>query len=147
MYSDRSQPTEDEHFLTTATTNNFGGVNAIRKDIHRIWYTYASGNPQNPPSAEKEHYGIENVEIGIDKFLKNKKVILIKEAKNIEDNKEQQRSLKLYHQDKIFGGQCGAKKLYAHLRANYFWKKMSFDAHEYVRKCEKCMLNNAKLSS
>lgn len=90
------------------------------------------------------HYG-EKVLIGIlKKNLHNIHITLCDVALEMNDKNERQRLLKLYHEDKIFGGHCGHKKLYAKLRANYFWKGMPIDAYRFVKNCEKCMRNKVK---
>lgn len=54
---------------------------------------------------------------------------------------------KLYHDDHIRGGHCGQKRMYARLRAKYFWKNMVHDIANYIRKCEKCILNKPKTAT
>lgn len=55
--------------------------------------------------------------------------------------------MKLFHTDKIMGGHCGQKKLYAKLRSEYYWKGMTRDIAKYVQNCEKCLVNKPKVKT
>lgn len=52
--------------------------------------------------------------------------------------------LNFYHNDKIFGGHCGYKKMYANLKSQFYWKKMRKDVAQFVQSCEKCQLTKVK---
>lgn len=52
-----------------------------------------------------------------------------------------------FHNDPVFGGHFGQKKLYAKLRSNFYWKGMTRDIAEFIKKCEKCRLNKVKPSN
>lgn len=53
----------------------------------------------------------------------------------------QKNFLKKFHDDPVYGGHTGQKKLYAKLRQNFYWKHMTKDIAKYVRACENCKLN------
>lgn len=90
------------------------------------------------------HFGVEAIEENIFKYMKNKRIIMVKPPKEITNKNHQQELLKLYHEDEVFGGHCGSKKLYSRLRANYYWRNLSYDAYRFVKNCKKCLLNKPK---
>lgn len=47
-----------------------------------------------------------------------------------------------YHNDELYGGHHGQKKVYAKLRQNFFWKNMARDVANYVKNCTLCKLSN-----
>lgn len=52
--------------------------------------------------------------------------------------------IKRYHEDPLFGGHMGQKKIYEKLRAKFYWKNMHRDVAKIVRECSKCALNKPK---
>lgn len=47
--------------------------------------------------------------------------------------------LDMYHNnDKLHGGHCGSKRLYAKLRAYFYWPSMIKDIAKFVKECEIC---------
>lgn len=81
------------------------------------------------------------------KILKNLQIILINQPKKVTDENEKLELMKRFHDDPIFGGHVGQKKLYSKLRAQYFWKHMTRDIAKYVRNCKKCLVNKVKIAS
>ena len=76
--------------------------------------------------------------------LKNLQIILINEPLIISKKNEQIAILEKFHNDPIYGGHCGTKKLYAKLRNFYYWKGMTKDIGRFIRNCETCLLNKPK---
>lgn len=72
------------------------------------------------------------------KFLS---IAIIKPPKVIDSVQEKLSILKKIHNDPMYGGHTGQKKLYAKLRQNYYWKHMTKDIAKFVRECENCKLN------
>ncbi|RYX80246.1 hypothetical protein EON73_05585 [bacterium] len=60
-------------------------------------------------------------------ILTDLEITLIKRPPFIESKEAQQKILELFHTDKLMGGHCGQKRLYAKLRTQYYWPKMTFD--------------------
>lgn len=77
-------------------------------------------------------------------FLNNLEIILIENPKLITNEEEKFNILNNFHNNPIFGGHTGQKKLFAKLRANYYWKNMSRDVAKFVRNCPKCTVNKVK---
>lgn len=73
--------------------------------------------------------------------LNELKIILIKQPTFITDTNERFKILEKFHNDPLYGGHPGQKKLYAKIRQNYYWPKMTKEIAKYVRQCEKCRLN------
>lgn len=68
-------------------------------------------------------------------------ISLIEPAKQIKNVTERQELIKLYHDNPIYGGHAGQKKLLAKLKSKYVWKNMTKDIASYTKNCEKCKLN------
>lgn len=52
-----------------------------------------------------------------------------------------------YHDDRLFGGHKGRKRLYAELSASYYWKQMSKYISEYNYKCLNCQLDKPTIGN
>lgn len=46
-----------------------------------------------------------------------------------------------YHDDELFGGHCGTKKLLAKISPHYSWKHMTRDISNFVKNCTSCRLS------
>lgn len=77
-------------------------------------------------------------------ILKYVNIIIIKPPIIVKLSEEKKRIIEMYHDNPIFGGHSGQKRLYSKIRANYKWKNMSRDVAEHVKNCEKCKLNKSK---
>lgn len=75
------------------------------------------------------------------KRAKNLTISIIKPPKVIGSDLEKQNILNKFHNDPVYGGHTGQKKLYAKLRQNFYWKNMTKDIARYIRNCENCKLN------
>lgn len=75
------------------------------------------------------------------KVLKPITMQIIKPAKLVVDATEKLDLIRKFHDDPLFGGHAGQKRLYAKLRNDYFWKGMTRDVAKYVQNCENCKLN------
>lgn len=72
---------------------------------------------------------------------KSLSISIIKPPKVIDSDQEKLDILKKFHDDPVYGGHTGQKKLYAKLRKNFYWKHMTKDIAKFIRKCENCKLN------
>lgn len=70
--------------------------------------------------------------------LKNIEIILINRPQRITCAEEKLRILNKYHNDKLFGGHCGQKRLYAKIRSLFYWPRMTKDVAKFVRNCHIC---------
>lgn len=82
-----------------------------------------------------------------DKYLTNLQIILVNKPKEVTNTEEKIELLQYYHNNPIYGGHCGQKKLYAKLRNNYYWKRMTYDIAKFIKNCEKCQHNKVRLSN
>ena len=76
--------------------------------------------------------------------MKNIKINVINQPERIDYKQKQIEILQRYHDDKTFGGHVGKRRLLAKLTQIYYWKGMSRDVGEYVRKCNKCQMNKTR---
>lgn len=81
------------------------------------------------------------------KLLNDLHISLVRQPRVIESNEEKLDLITSFHNDPVFGGHCGQKKLYAKLRSNFYWKGMTRDVANFIKKCEKCRLNKVKPSN
>lgn len=75
------------------------------------------------------------------KRTKNMSISIIRPPKEIVCDEEKLEILKKFHDDPVYGGHSGQKKLYAKLRQNFYWRHMTKDIAKFVRNCENCKLN------
>lgn len=79
-----------------------------------------------------------------EKYLNLLQISIIPTAEVILDENKKAEILIKYHNDRIFGGHLGKKKLYEKLRAKYYWKGMNKDIVKFIKSCEKCHLTKPK---
>lgn len=71
-------------------------------------------------------------------YIKFVQISLIPTPEKITSEDQKQKIIEKFHNDPIYGGHYGQKKLYAKIRARYFWKNMVKDIANYVRNCDTC---------
>lgn len=81
------------------------------------------------------------------KLLTKLEIIIVSQPKLISEKDEREQILKRYHNDPIHGGHIGQKRLYAKLKEKFYWKHMIKDIAKYIKTCDKCMLNKAKIKT
>lgn len=81
-----------------------------------------------------------------EKYLKNLQLVLINTAEKTNDKNIQNELIKRYHDDPLFGGHMGQKKIYEKLRSRFYWKNMQKDIAKFVKECTKCHVNKPKNS-
>lgn len=69
---------------------------------------------------------------------------LTPQIKNVTSETEKLEIMQRFHDDKMWGGHTGQKKLLNKIKAQYTWKNLAKDVAKYVRNCNKCMLNKVK---
>lgn len=70
--------------------------------------------------------------------LKKLTIHLISKAISINDKNEKKEIIDRYHNDPLYGGHLGIKKMYSKIRSKYYWKNMLKDITNYVINSEKC---------
>lgn len=76
-------------------------------------------------------------------ILNKLQIVLTPKVKIINNNEEKLEILQRYHEDPVFGGHCGSKRLLEKLRRYYTWKNLAKDVSNYVKNCIKCQENKA----
>lgn len=71
-------------------------------------------------------------------------IILVKRPILIKNNDEKLELMSKFHNDALYGGHCGQGKMYARLRASYYWKGMTRDVKNFVKNCENCIVNKVR---
>lgn len=78
------------------------------------------------------------------KLLRNIEIILTDPIEQVLERSEKEKLMTIYHDDPLLGGHCGRRKLYAKLRAKYFWKNMTKDVANFIKNCDVCKFNKVK---
>lgn len=81
---------------------------------------------------------IQQVRDAAEKCLTNVSIALTPNLRYIIHNNEKQELLKKFHDDPIFGGHCGERRLLNKLKSKYYWKYMKKDVTKYVQSCTQC---------
>lgn len=79
-----------------------------------------------------------------EKYLRKLQLIIINTAEKLNDEKLKLELIKRYHDDPLFGGHMGQKKMYEKLRSRFYWKNMHKDIAIFIKQCKKCALNKPK---
>lgn len=79
------------------------------------------------------------------KILKTLTISIIKPPKIVVDASEKLNLMQKCHNDPLYGGHSGQKKLYAKLRNNFYWKRMTKDIAKFIANCENCRVNKHKI--
>lgn len=72
--------------------------------------------------------------------LKNIKIQLIKKPESVIDKNKQLELINFFHNDPIYGGHCGQKRMYANLRSRYYWPGMNKSIAKFCKNCHICKL-------
>lgn len=78
--------------------------------------------------------------------LTNLRIIIAQPPNHIDiaDKQIQKELIKFFHDDPIYGGHVGKKRMYAKMKKAYAWKRMSKDIATFVNACHGCRLNKPK---
>lgn len=74
------------------------------------------------------------------KCLSKLSINLVTTPKNVATENEKTEIMTKYHNDELFGGHCGIKKLIAKITPHYYWKGMSRDITRFVKNCTSCKM-------
>lgn len=88
---------------------------------------------------------INNFKTHGNRVLKHLQIRLIDPIEIVDELEKRNQLMNIYHQDKIVGGHCGQKKLYAKLRNKFYWKNMTKDISKFVKSCTDCQQNKVKI--
>lgn len=77
-------------------------------------------------------------------ILKNISIAILKEPQHVYDLAERQKIIEQNHNNPVFGGHIGTKRLYAKLRQDYIWPHMARDVANHVKNCHDCQTNKVK---
>lgn len=91
-----------------------------------------------------EYFTAEEFKNACMRILKNVQIALIQPVTTIDDPNERMKLINEYHGDRIRGGHCGQKRLYARLRNQFYWRGMTKDIAKFVKTCKQCMLSKPK---
>lgn len=93
------------------------------------------------------HITIQSFKNICNKIFKTLQLILLRRRVPIKERAKQLELLKFFHEDKIFGGHCGQKKLYSNISSQYSWKRMRQDIAKFVKNCPKCQLTKVNVKN
>lgn len=71
-------------------------------------------------------------------------ISLINGLQTIKNKEEKEKLIREHHENRIYGGHVGRKKLLSKLKTKYTWKHMAKDVANVIKGCEKCKLNKIK---
>lgn len=91
-----------------------------------------------------KQFGLNEFKNVGNKTLKSLQIIIVGKQKQIVDDEEKMKLIHLFHNNPIFGGHAGPKRLYSKLRKYYYWNSMSRDIASYTQKCQDCQTNKIK---
>lgn len=81
------------------------------------------------------------------KYLNSLFLIIVPKPRNIVNLNERKELIKKYHDDPIFGGHVGKKRLLAKLKMYFYWPKMYIDVSKYINECRNCKINKPKFKT
>jgi len=84
---------------------------------------------------------MESFKIMGNKNVQSLRVELLKPVtllSNNDNNKEKEALLFSFHDDPIQGGHTGIARTLAKIKRHYYWKNMTQDVTNYIKKCTKC---------
>lgn len=91
-----------------------------------------------------QYFTVNEFKIHGNKLLKQLKIVIIDPPKPINDPKTQEELVKFFHNDPIYGGHTGKKRMNAKMKSAYTWKGMSKQIAKFVDKCHDCRINKPK---
>lgn len=76
-------------------------------------------------------------------IMKQLTILLCNSPEIITSNAKKDELIEKFHNDPLYGGHCGQKRLLKKLKSSYTWKHMSRDVANFCKKCHKCQVNKA----
>lgn len=87
----------------------------------------------------------ENFSMKCNKFLKRLVICFICPRIYVSNEEEKIKLIKKFHDDPIYGGHCGQKRLIAKIKSEYKWKNMAREISRFVKACQDCQLNKSHI--
>lgn len=78
-------------------------------------------------------------------YMNNLTIVICNATKVITNENEKLQLIEKFHNNPLFGGHCGQKRLLKKLRSSYRWKNMSRDVANFIKKCHECQTNKIKV--
>lgn len=75
------------------------------------------------------------------KQLKNLYISIITRPEKIDTKEEQLQIMNKFHNDPLYGGHSGQKRMYSQIRSRYYWRRMTYDISNFVKKCHICKMS------
>lgn len=94
-----------------------------------------------------KYFKINEVKETAEKILRDLTIIIMNKPQHIADPVQQKHLIETFHNDMIFGGHPGQKRLYSKLRKMYYWKNMAKQVAKFVKNCDKCLLNKVRIGN
>lgn len=88
-----------------------------------------------------ERIRIQDLKVIGNRVLKFIEIALTPRIQYITSAEEKLKIIKLYHDNPIYGGHPGIKRLIEKIKNKYSWKNMSKDVKTFVKKCKQCQTN------
>lgn len=88
--------------------------------------------------------GVDEIKSAGLAVLTTLQIILYNEPLLVTDKQQKQQLISNFHDNPMYGGHCGQKRLLSKLKGQFKWKGMSKDVAKYVKNCEKCQMNKVK---
>lgn len=76
------------------------------------------------------------------KILKNMIIALTPELIEVKES-ERKGILSKYHNDPLYGGHIGIKRMLSKVKSKYLWKNMTKDITNYIKNFKKCQINKS----
>lgn len=67
-------------------------------------------------------------------------IVLISRTQKVSIEGEKRKILKTFHEDPLYGGHSGYKRMYTNIRNRYYWPKMTKNVMNYIKNCHICKL-------
>lgn len=93
------------------------------------------------------HCSLHEFKEACESQLTKLRISLVKKPRRVESEEEKIELMTNFHNDPVFDGHFGQKKLYAKLRSNFYWKGMSGDVARFVKSCDECKVNKVRPST
>lgn len=106
----------------------------ILKNIDEMTASYGVSKLQWPVYDDMFKYFDTSDVIRASEVLKNTEIMLVRRLPTTNSTEEIKNILEKYHDEELYGGHCGQKRLYAKLRTLFYWPKMARDIARYIKK-------------
>lgn len=141
----------DKNYMLDKLASNYNDLRAVTKEM--VLELFLKSLEKEADSQKMRKVQLFNDDEIFKMFSKNElknkcnevlqktKIAIVKRPKNVATKEDQLDLLRTYHNNPIFGGHTGQRRLYSKLRSEYFWKNMAKDVSKFVRNCDHCNKN------